>query len=232
MIEEAHNTRHPEFKDKSVWEVYEEEKPYLRKQEERFSGYTTDERRADSQCIVRFDGNHYSVPCEYAGKNVTVRIFADRVALAIDGRKIAEHERSFEKGRYILDPMHYLSLLDRKPGALRNGRPFLDWELPVSIRMVWESLRGYPDWDRQMSSILSAIPIYGVEAVSVACEMAIEENAVSGSTVLNYLTRLTEEPKEKPVDVTQMLLLTEEPRSDCSIYDRLLEDMPCCANIS
>jgi hypothetical protein len=217
MLEEARNARHAEFKDKSVWEVYEEEKPYLRKQGERFSGYTAAERRTDSQCIVRFDGNHYSVPCEYAGKNVTVRIFAERVVLAIDGRKVAKHERSFGKGRYILDPMHYLPLLDRKPGALRNGRPFLDWELPVSIRMIWESLRRYPDWDRQMSSILSAIPIYGLEAVSAACETAIEENAISGNVVLNYLTRLIEEPKEKPIDVTEMLTLTEELRSDCSI---------------
>jgi transposase len=186
MISEAYTSRHPEFVDKTVYEVYTEEKPYLRKQQTEFSGYTTEERRAGTQCMVRFDGNNYSVPCEYAGKLVSIRIFAKRVLVAVDGKTVAEHKRNFEKGRYILDPLHYLPLLERKPGALRNGRPFLDWELPLSIREVWESLRRYSDWDRQMSEILSMIPRYGLESVGIACEMALEENTVSQSVIVNY----------------------------------------------
>ena len=228
----ARETRHPEFKSKSVWDVYEEEYQYLRRQAEDFSGYVTDERRVDSHCLFSFDGNCYSAPCEYAGKYITVRIFADRVDLAVDGRLIGSHCRSFEKGRQIFDPMHYIPLLEKKPGALRNGRPFTEWELPGPLLKTWDCLRRYPDWDRQMSKILSAIPVYGIEAVSVACEVALESNAVSQGVVLNYLTRLTDEPDVKPVTVSNILKLKEEPRSDCSIYDSLLEDMPCCANIS
>jgi hypothetical protein len=222
MILEARNTRHPEFTDKSVYEVYEEEKPYLRRQQTAFGGDTTEEHRAGTNCLVRFDNNYYSVPCEYAGKLVSVRIYAERVVIAVDGKAIAEHERNFEKSRYITEPLHYLPLLSRKPGALRNGRPFLNWELPPSVRQVWESLRRYPDWDRQMSVLLSVIPTYGVEALSVACALALEENAVSQSTIMNYLTRLTEEPKAINVTVTEKLRLSEEPRSDCGVYDRLL----------
>ena len=232
MLFDARENPHPEFREKRVWDVYEEERPYLRRQDVPFPGYTSDERRADSQCMVRFDSNHYSVPCEYAGKHVTVRVFAYRLILASDGCPIAEHKRAFGKGQYILDPMHYLPLLKRKPGALRNGRPFPEWELPSPVRAVWESLRRYPDWDRQMARILSAIPVYGAEAVSVACEMAIEEKAVSQNVVLNYLTRLTEEPEGKPMPVSKVLKLKEEPRSDCSVYDSLLENARCCANIS
>ena len=222
MIAEAHISRHPEFQDKTVFEVYSEEKPYLRKQKTVFSGYTTAERRAGSQCMVRFDGNNYSIPCEYAGKLVSIRIFAERVVLAVGGKTIAEHMRSFEKGRYILDPLHYLPLLERKPGALRNGRPFLEWELPASVRKVWEVLRRYPDWDRQMSAILSTVPRYGLETVDIACEMAIEENAVSQSVILNYLTRLTEESQAKTIQVSEKLRVLEEPRSDCTVYNVLL----------
>ena len=141
---------------------------------------------------------------------------------------MAEHVRNFEKGRYVLDPLHYLSLLERKPGALRNGRPFLNWELPESVRKVWEALRRYPDWDRQMSAILSTVPRYGMEAVGVACEMALEENTVSQSVILNYLTRLTEEPKAEPILVPGKLRISEEPRSDCRVYDVLLKGEPCC----
>ena len=232
MIAEAHTSRHPEILEKTVFEVYSEEKAYLRKQKVEFCGYTTAERRAGSQCLVRFDGNNYSVPCEYAGKLVSLRIFAERVVLAADGKTIAEHVRSFEKGRYVLDPLHYLPLLERKPGALRNGRPFLDWELPASVRKVWEALRRYPDWDHQMSAILSAVPRYGLEAVGIACEMALEEVTVSQSVVLNYLARLTEEPQAPTIQVSERLKLLEEPRSDCAEYDVLLRGEPCCARIS
>jgi len=228
----AREARHPEFKDKSVWDIYEEEYSYLRRQSEEFCGYVTDERRVDSYCLFPFDGNCYSAPCEYAGKYITVRVFADRLDLAVGGCLIGSHCRVFGKGRQIFDPVHYIPLLDHNPGALRNGRPFKEWELPAPLLETWEYLRRYPDWDRQMSQILSAIPVYGIEAVSVACEMALESNTASKSVVLNYLTRLTDEPDVESITVSNILKLKEEPRSDCSIYDSLLEDMPCCANIS
>jgi len=232
MIAEAHTSRHPEYKDRTVFEVYSEEKEYLRRQKAAFSGYTTTERRAGSQCLVRFDNNSYSIPSEYAGKLVSIRIFAERVVLAVNGKTVAEHVRSFEKGRYVLDPLHYLSLLERKPGALRNGRPFLEWELPVSVRKVWEALRRYPDWDRQMSVILSTVPRYGLEAVGIACEMALEENTVSQSVILNYLTRLTEESQPQSIPVSGKLKISKEPRSDCTAYDVLLKGEACYARTS
>jgi len=145
---------------------------------------------------------------------------------------VAEHVRNFEKGRYVLDPLHYLPLLERKPGALRNGRPFLDWELPASVRKVWEALRRYPDWDRQMSAILSTVPRYGLETVGIACEMALEENTVSQSVILNYLTRLTEESHTASIPVPENLRISEEPRSDCTMYDVLLKGAPCCERVS
>jgi hypothetical protein len=229
MLALAHTSRHPEFQEKTVFEVFMEEKPFLRKQKTPFLGYTTVERGADSRCLVRFDNNNYSIPCEYVGKQVSTRIFAERVVLAVGGKTVAEHVRGFEKGRYILDPLHYLPLLERKPGALRNGRPFLDWELPASIRKVWETLQRYQDWDRQMSAILSMIPRYGLEAVDIACEMALEEKAVSESVIVNYLTRLTEESQAERVSVPDKLRIKKEARSDCTVYDVLLRGKPCCA---
>lgn len=232
MLVEARTSRHPEFHEKTVFEVFTEEKPYLRRQKTVFAGYTTAERSASPQCLVKFDNNKYSVPCEYAGKQVSIRIFAERVVLAVNGKTVAEHVRSFEKGRFILDPLHYLPLLERKPGALRNGRPFLEWELPTSIRKVWDALRRYPDWDRQMSAILSTIPRYGLEVVDVACDMALEENTVSQSVILNYLTRLTEETQAKSVPVAERLTLSQEPRSDCALYNGLLGGGSCCVKAS
>jgi hypothetical protein len=222
MIVEAHRSRHPEFKDKTVWQVFEEERPYLRKQATPFDGYLIEERRVNSECLVNFDRNHYSLPCEYAGQAVSVRVYAGRLVFAVDGLAVAEHEREFGKGRYILNPWHYLALLERKPGALRNGRPFREWDLPAPIGGAWEVIRRYPDWDRQMTRVLSAIPSYGLEAVSLACEAALASGAVSQSVILNHLVRLTEEPPVEDVGVPSGLILQIEPKADCSLYDQLL----------
>jgi hypothetical protein len=73
-----------------------------------------------------------------------------------------------------------------------------------------------------VSALLSSIPKYGLEALNVACSVALEENAVSQSTIMNYLTRLTEEAKVSNVTVPEKFKLSEEPRSDCSVYNQLL----------
>lgn len=222
MIVEAHLNRHPQFGDKTVWQVFEEERPYLRKQSTPFNGYQTEERRVNSECLVNFDRNHYSVPCEYAGKAVSVRVYAERLVFAVDGVTVAEHEREFGKGCHILNPLRYLAVLEHKTGALRNGLPFREWDLPRLIEAVWEMIRRYPDWVRQMARILSAIPNYGLEAVSVACETALESGVVSQSVILNHLARLTEEPAAEDLSPPRRLVLLMESKADCFIYDRLL----------
>ncbi len=230
MIREAHNTRHPEYPDKSVWQVYEEEKPYLRVQQEVFDGYVSDERRANSQCLVQYDSNFYSLPCAYACRAVTVRAYAARIVILFKGKTVAEHPRELGKRRYVMDPLHYVPLLSRKPGALRNGRPFLEWALPASIQGVWDSLQRFPDWDRQMSAILSAIPVYGIEAVAAACDIALKQGTVSQVIVLNHLGRLHDAPPAPPVAPPENLVLSLPPQADCSRYNRLLRRDVCYAN--
>jgi len=232
MLREAHNVRHPEFSDKSVWQVFEEERPFLRTQAGAFDGYVADERRASSECLVQYDRNFYSLPCVYASRAVTVRAYADRIVLAYNGKTIAEHRREFGKGRYVLNPLHYVPLLSRKPGALRNGRPFLEWDLPASIKAVWESLRRFSDWDKQMAAILSAIPLYGLEAVSLACKTALEQGTVSRTVILNQVGRLSDESAAPPVCVPGNLVLLQPPQADCSRYNNLLGRAVCYANRS
>ena len=144
------------------------------------------------------------------------------MVFAYKGRAVAEHRRCFNKGHHELNPLHYLALLERKPGALRNGRPFREWDLPKPIEEVWERIRRFSDWDRQMTRILSSIPVYGLEAVSVACELALEAGTVSQAGILNHLSRLTEETAAPEMRPPASLVLRLEPKADCGLYDRLL----------
>ena len=86
-----------------------------------------------------------------------IRAYAERVELRQDGRVVGEHLRAFGRGRTVYDPWHYVPVLARKPGALRNGAPFQEWALPTSLERVRRKLRQVSDGDRQMVEILGAV---------------------------------------------------------------------------
>ena len=101
-----------------------------------FDGYVEHMVRVSSTCLVVLDRNRYSVPAAYAGRAVSVRSTATSVRIVADGIIIAEHARRFGRDLLICDPWHYLPILGRKPGALRNGLPFREWALPPAIQLV------------------------------------------------------------------------------------------------
>jgi hypothetical protein len=99
-------------------------------------------------CLVRFDNNKYSVAASAVGRRVEVQAYADHIVIRQDGRIVAEHPRSFGRGETIYDPWHYVPVLARKPGALRNGAPFKDWVLPAAMERVPRKLAGADDGNR------------------------------------------------------------------------------------
>ncbi len=171
--------------------------------------------------LVRFDRNRYRVRASEVGKTVAVRAYADRLVFVSDGEVVGEHPREFGRDRTVYDPWHYLAVLERKPGALRNGAPFRQWDLPEPIQEVRQALGGRPDGDRQFVGVLSTVPRYGLEAVGEACREALRARAVSRDGILNLLARLTEE-SSPPVSLPCPPRLSIEPVADCRRYDELL----------
>ena len=114
-------------------------------------------------------------------------------------------------------------MLERKPGALRNGRPFREWALPPGLQGVREALESVEGGDRQLAGILSAIPQYGEEAVNVACELALEAGLTSKNAVLNILCRTTEAAPASDIAPPPHLRLSCPPQANCAGYERLLE---------
>ena len=89
----------------------------------------------------------------------------------------------------LYDPWHYVPVLARKPGALRNGAPFKDWVLPAAMERVRRKLAGVDDGNRQMVDILTAVLTDGLPAVEAACAEAIAHGVHSADVVLNILAR-------------------------------------------
>ena len=134
---------------------------------------------------------------------------------------VGEHRRSFGRDQTVFDPWHYVPVLARKPGALRNGAPFQDWLLPGALERVRRKLAGAADGDRQFVGILTAVLSDGLAAVEAACAEALREGVHSADVVLNILARRREPAPPITVLTPDALRLRHEPAADCARYDRL-----------
>ncbi len=214
---------HPEQKSCTIAKLFAEERTQLRPFDRPFEGYFEHACRVSSTCTVAYDRNRYSVPAEYARQRVSLRATATHIRVVTDGEQIADHQRSFGRDQQILDPWHYLPLLERKPGALRNGAPFQEWKLPAPVIKVKAHLLKQPKGDRAFIEILLALREHGSELLSVACELALEHRTVNAAVVLNHVHRLSAPAPVRSLPVADDLALRNEPQANCARYDQLRE---------
>ena len=231
-IEDAKKHPHPTIPGKTVWQVFEEERPFLMAYRGPFDGFHASEVSVSKTCLVRFDNNQYSVAARAVGRPVDVRAYAERIVIRQDGEIVAEHPRSFGRGRFVYDPWHYVPILTRKPGALRNGAPFKDWKLPNALGRLRTRLAGHDDGDRQFVKVLAAVLEDGLEAVEAACAEALECGACSAivrparvprDVVLNILARQRQPAPPAAIPTPEGLQLRHQPVADCQRYDSLRE---------
>ena len=212
---------HPEIQGRTVWNVFEEERLKLVPYAGRFDGFHAVPASVSKTCLVRFDNKRYSVSAGAVGRPVEIRAYADRIELRQEGRLVGEHPRCFGRGQTIYDPWHYVPVLARKPGALRNGAPFKDWILPASLERIRRKLATASDGGRQMVDILTAVLSDGLPAVEAACEEALREGVHSADVVLNILARRREPAPAITIMTPDALRLRHEPAADCARYDNL-----------
>jgi transposase len=213
--------RHPEIAEASVWSVFEAERSHLVPYAGRFDGFHAIPASVSKTCLVRFDTNKYSVAAKAVGRPVEVHAYADRIVIRQDGEIVGDHARRFGRGQISSDPWHYVPVIARKPGALRNGAPFKDWVLPAAIERVRRKLAGSPDGDRQMVDILVAVLSDGLPAVEAACAAALQDGVFSSDVIINILAR-AREPDPPPAILTPASLrLDHIPQADCGRYDAL-----------
>ena len=213
--------RHPEQRDRTVWEVFEAERPSLVRYSGRFDGFHAVTASVSKTCLVRFDNNRYSVAASAVGRPVEIRAYAERIELRQAGRPVGEHARCFGRDKTIFDPWHYVPVLARKPGALRNGAPFKDWVLPAGLGRIRRKLAGAADGDRQMVDILTAVLSDGLAAVEAACLEALREGVHSADVVINILSRQREPKAPVTIMTPDALRLEHLPAADCARYDNL-----------
>ena len=213
--------RHPEHDQFSVAEMLEHERAELMPMTAPFDGYVENPSRVSSTCLVAVARNRYSVPCELAGQMVSTRLYPGEIVVVAGDAVVARHERLTSKALTRYDWQHYVPLIQRKPGALRNGAPFQD--LPAPLQTLRRSLLRNPGGDRAMAQVLALVPSAGLEAVLVAVELALEgappSGRVSTEHVLNVLGRLNAAPA--PQNAATTLQVATPPLANTARYDSL-----------
>ena len=217
----AKRTRHPEFKDRTIWEVFQEERASLMELRGPFDGFVEKAVRATTTCLIMADHNRYSVDARAAGRMVLVRSHAERIVVLFNNDVVADHPRHFRRDQVIYDPWHYLPVLVKKPGALRNGAPFKDWDLPAGLTEVRARLKSHADGDRQFVKVLGAVLDHGLDAVEAACAEALAAGIASGDVILTVLARQRQPAAPPSITTPDALRLKIEPMADCGRYDSI-----------
>jgi hypothetical protein len=211
----------------SIADVWAAEKPTLMPLTTMFDGFVEARKRVSPTCLITFDRNRYSVPASFANRPVNLRIYPERLVVVAEGHVICTHERIIDRshrkpGRFIYDWRHYLAVVQRKPGALRNGAPFL--EMPEPFRKLQAKMLRQHGGDREMVDILSLVLHHDEQAVLRAAEMALQAGVPTKTHVLNLATTGGSDgtPNEQP-DVTPpaALSLSKEPEANVARYDGL-----------
>jgi transposase len=152
--------------------------------------------KATSLSLVRFDGNDYSVPTDHAHQAVTVVGGIDEVRLVVGGLVVARHRRCWGKEQTCFDPVHYLALLERKPGALDFARPLEGWQLPDCFGVLRRRLEGelQGQGTREFIKVLRLLEGAAVPQLAEAIEQALAIGATGADAVRLILEHRREQP--------------------------------------
>jgi len=156
-----------------------------------------EQRRSDSLSLVRFDGNSYSVPVAYAHRPVTVVAGVDDVRLVADNHLVAKHRRHWGKEYTAYDPIHYLTLLERKPGALDFARPLDGWNLPGCFDLLRRRLEAQLDHKgtREYIKVLRLLEKASIPELAEA----VKQTLAIGATSYDAVRVILQNQQERPV---------------------------------
>jgi transposase len=188
-----------------------------------FEACRTQPGRVNSELLVRFDDNDYSVPMEYAYQDVVVKGDPDSIKICRLHEVIAVHQRCWAREQQIFNPYHYLPLLERKPHALPFAKPFDDWELPrcfeiLHERMCLEQEHG----TREYIGVLRLLETHSLDALTRAVEQALRRRITSKEGVEQFLPG-PQQPPTFLLDGRRHLRLVQVCESQVSVYTGLLE---------
>jgi transposase len=228
---QANDRRTVDGQEHPIGEMWTAERPHLRPLPERdFDCGVVHSVTLNGYCQVEFDTNRYSVPADKARKKLILKAYPFRVEILDQQEVIARHTRCYDHKQDVLDPLHYLPLLEERPGAFEHTKPIRRWRKtwpPVyetllgRLREQWPEGRGV----REFVRILSLHSEHPPERVQQAVEQALAYGCPHADVVTLCLHQLAEpEPVLLSLDLSDHpeLLEVATQAPDLACYDRLL----------
>jgi transposase len=203
--------------------------------------------KVDKYQTVRFDNVSYSVPRAHAFQTVTVKAYVDRIAVVAAGLVVARHARSYERGAMVLDPLHYLTTLSRKPACLDHAPVYRDWTLPAAFAELRRSLEirhGPFAGARQFIRVLLLLGDHPQERVERAILSPAAGEAPSADAIILRVNRLRDKERSRfaeipnsPVDLPSALTAMHVPVPDLSRFNQFLSfggpsDVRSCVDVA
>lgn len=196
--------------------------------------------QVDKYQTVRFDRNAYSVPRRWAFRAITVKGYVDRVEIVAEGQVVARHARSYGKGERVLDPLHFLATLERRPAALDHAPVYRDWQLPqifVDVRRDLEQRLGQQAGARHFARILLLLkqhPMARLERVLALCRERGVCNAEAVAAQTERLARADGSMSDMPMSLidAEHLLAVHVPSPDLNRFNRLLSSVSASDELS
>jgi transposase len=193
-----------------------------------FDACVSQPAQVDKYQTVRFDRNRYSVPRTCAFRSVTVKGYLDRVEVVERGQVVARHARSYGRDQQVLDPLHYLATLERRPAALDHAPVLRDWHLPeafAQLRQALEQRHGPSSGGRHYVRVLQLLAEQPLEQVQRAVETCQRRGEVHAERIGAEARRLRDVATPAPVTP---LCQFQVPRPDLGRFDQLLSqgEMP------
>jgi hypothetical protein len=193
----------------------------------RFDACVIQPATVDKYQTARFDRNSYSVPRRWAFRTVSVKGYIDRVEVVGDGATVATHTRSYAGGQKILDPLHFLGSLERKPAALDHAPVYRDWQLPASfaeLRRALEERLGVHAGTRHYIRVLQLLAVHSIDRLAAVIADCRSRGELDAAIITAATRRLPCDTALSLDDTTRSLDLsavTVRP-PDLAQFDRLL----------
>ena len=214
--------------DKSKGELLEQERAsMLPLPKQRFEAHLVEKTKATSLSLARFDSNDYSVPTKYAHHRVTAIGTVEEVRLVVDTHLVATHKRCWKKHRTFYEPVHYLPLLERKPGALDFARPMENWELPSCFDLLRRRLESDMEENKGVREYIKVLRL--LESATVGqLAGAVEQALLIGATSVDAIKLILEYRRQEPIalfclDGRPHLKSVHVPGVDLAAYQGLTE---------
>ncbi len=181
----------------------------------------------DKYQTVQFDCNRYSVPRACAYRSVTVKGYIDHVEVVDGGSVVARHRRSYGRHEQILDPLHYLVTLGRRPAALDHAPVMRDWHLPESftqLRQALEQQHGGTAGARQYIRVLQLLAKHPLARVQQAVEARKNAEDAHAERIVAEVERLAERDAGVLASLGTAPEEIQVPRPDLGRFDELLTE--------